>query len=66
MKKEELIKIIEAGSEIALKIFEQAIKEGNNFENAKIIAAFSLHNLGFKKLFIESFLKNLKINNNKY
>jgi len=64
MTKAELIKILEIGSETGLTFFEQAIKDGYNFENAKIIAAFVLHNLGFKKLFIESFLKNLKTNNN--
>lgn len=61
MNKEKLNEILEIGSEIGLELFEKAIKNGYTFENAKIIAAFGLHNLGFKKLFIESFLKNLKI-----
>jgi len=64
MTKAELNKILEIGSEIGLTFFEKAIEDGCNFENAKIIASFALHNLGFKKLFIDSFLKNLKTINN--
>ena len=63
MTKTELNKILEIGSEIGLTFFEKAVKDGYTFENAKITAAFALHNLGFKKLFIDSFLKNLKPNN---
>jgi len=63
MKKEELNNILEIGSEVGITIFVKAIKDGYTIEEAKATAVFGLHNLGFKKLFIDSFLKNLNLTN---
>ena len=63
MKKEELNNILEIGSDMGMRIFEKGIKDGYTIEQAKTAAVFGLHLLGFKKLFIDSFLKNLNLTN---